>query len=101
MTREGFLWSRNAQKEGLETAAVVPGTETIGDEYDVVIIGAGWAGIIAARDITERTNLKVLVLEARDRIGGRTWTANEHGQTFEMGGNWVSIVRCIMINGAI
>jgi monoamine oxidase len=39
---------------------------------DVVVIGAGFAGIAAARDLSE-AGRSVVVLEARDRIGGRTW----------------------------
>ncbi|MEX0988913.1 MAG: NAD(P)/FAD-dependent oxidoreductase [Actinomycetota bacterium] len=41
-------------------------------DADVVVIGAGFAGITAARDLTE-AGRSVVVLEARDRIGGRTW----------------------------
>jgi monoamine oxidase len=41
-------------------------------DADVVVIGAGFAGIAAARDLTE-AGRSVVVLEARDRIGGRTW----------------------------
>lgn len=89
-TREGFLWSADGKREGLHTDAVLPGTHDIKQEYDVVIIGAGWAGITAARDLSEHTSLSVLIIEGRDRIGGRTWTAKERGQEFEMGGNWVS-----------
>jgi phytoene dehydrogenase-like protein len=32
----------------------------------------------------------VLLLEARDRIGGRSWSSNINGYPFEMGGTWVS-----------
>jgi monoamine oxidase len=39
-------------------------------DADVIVIGAGAAGLAAARSIGRRT-LRVLVLEARDRIGGR------------------------------
>jgi monoamine oxidase len=39
---------------------------------DVVVIGAGFAGIAAARDLRE-AGRRVVVLEARHRIGGRTW----------------------------
>lgn len=41
-------------------------------DADVVVIGAGFAGIAAARDLQE-AGRRVTVVEARDRIGGRTW----------------------------
>jgi monoamine oxidase len=41
-------------------------------DSSVVVIGAGFAGIVAARDLSE-AGRSVVVLEARDRIGGRTW----------------------------
>jgi monoamine oxidase len=46
--------------------------------YDVVIIGAGAAGLAAAAELAP-SGLRLLVLEARDRIGGRVWTRNEAG----------------------
>lgn len=36
-----------------------------------------------------RLGLKVLLLEGRDRIGGRSWSSNIGGYPFEMGGTWV------------
>jgi monoamine oxidase len=41
-------------------------------DADVVVVGAGFAGIAAARDLRQ-TGRGVVVVEARDRIGGRTW----------------------------
>src|SRR6201996_8913975 len=41
--------------------------------FDVVIVGAGAAGLAALRDL-DRAGCKVLCLEARDRIGGRVYT---------------------------
>jgi monoamine oxidase len=41
-------------------------------DTSVTVIGAGFAGIAAARDLAE-SGRRVVVLEARDRIGGRTW----------------------------
>ncbi|MEV5342371.1 NAD(P)/FAD-dependent oxidoreductase [Streptomyces sp. NPDC052676] len=56
--------------------------------WDVIVIGAGFAGITAARELRARGK-RVLVLEARDRIGGRTWTDTYGGQLIERGGTWV------------
>lgn len=43
---------------------------------DVIVIGAGMAGITAARELA-RAQLSVVVVEARDRIGGRIWTVRD------------------------
>ncbi|QBE49341.1 flavin monoamine oxidase family protein [Leucobacter triazinivorans] len=59
---------------------------------DVVVIGAGFAGLIASRELG-RAGLEVLTLEARDRIGGRTWTDHRLGRDLEMGANWVHWVQ--------
>lgn len=58
-------------------------------ERDVVIIGAGVTGLTAARDL-KAAGLTVAVLEARDRVGGRTWTATIDGAMLELGGQWIS-----------
>lgn len=44
------------------------------NEFDIIIIGAGAAGLIAARELSGESS-KVLILEARDRPGGRTDTS--------------------------
>ncbi|MCX6502819.1 MAG: NAD(P)/FAD-dependent oxidoreductase [Microbacterium sp.] len=56
---------------------------------DVVIVGAGAAGLTAANDLRAQ-GLSVAVLEARDRVGGRLWTDVIDGATLEIGGQWVS-----------
>ena len=56
---------------------------------DVVVVGAGFAGLTAARQIAHRGH-SVVVLEARDRVGGRVW--NHHlggGVVSERGGTFV------------
>lgn len=58
------------------------------NNYDVIVIGAGFAGVTAARDISQRGH-KTLVLEARDRKGGRTWVDHRLGVDLEMGGTFV------------
>ena len=61
-------------------------------EYDVVVIGAGFAGLVAARELAH-AGRSVLVLEARDRVGGRTWTDRRMGHDLELGGTWVHWVQ--------
>ncbi|MGN6379144.1 MAG: flavin monoamine oxidase family protein [Gaiellales bacterium] len=57
-------------------------------DHDVVVVGGGFAGVTAAREAAVRGR-SVLLLEARDRIGGRTWTAPWNGVPIEYGGGWV------------
>lgn len=38
---------------------------------------------------SERTGLETLLLEGRDRIGGRTWSSEIEGYPYEMGGTWI------------
>jgi monoamine oxidase len=56
--------------------------------HDVIVIGGGFAGVTAAREAA-RAGRSVLLLEARERLGGRTWTAGWEGREIEYGGGWV------------
>ncbi|NRQ37915.1 FAD-dependent oxidoreductase [Nonomuraea sp. NN258] len=59
------------------------------DAHDVIVIGAGFAGLAAALDLTE-AGLRVVVLEARDRVGGRVLTrVLPDGTQLDLGGQWV------------
>ncbi|GAA5844867.1 hypothetical protein JCM9279_000023 [Rhodotorula babjevae] len=56
--------------------------------YDSIIIGAGMAGLAAARELS-RAHLRILVLDARSRTGGRIHTARVQSQPVDLGGSMV------------
>jgi monoamine oxidase len=67
-----------------KSGAGADGTRTV----DVVVVGAGFAGLCAARALAA-SGRKVVVLDARDRVGGRVKAGRIAGQTIDLGGMWV------------
>ncbi len=63
----------------------------MGVDFDTIVVGGGFAGVRAARDLGD-AGRSVLLVEARDRLGGRVWTRPFAGREapIEMGGTWVS-----------
>ncbi|MCA9980511.1 MAG: FAD-dependent oxidoreductase, partial [Anaerolineales bacterium] len=82
------------EQETTATATQVatrPGTNTAnhGREQDVLIIGAGMAGLAAAHALTQ-AGVRVRVLEGRERLGGRIHTSQAWPDTpLDMGASWI------------
>jgi monoamine oxidase len=69
----------------MSTSANIPNTR----HADVGIVGAGLAGLMAARELVA-AGMSVCVLEARGRVGGRTWTRPAaDGTVIDLGGQWI------------
>jgi monoamine oxidase len=56
--------------------------------WDVIIVGAGIAGLRAAQTL-QQNGRRVLVIEARNRIGGRIWTDDSTGLPLDFGASWI------------
>ncbi len=67
-----------------------PGSTSFGDapSTDVLIVGGGVAGLTAARALTKR-NIACRLLEARDRVGGRTYSVKVGRDWLDLGGQWI------------
>ncbi|OJI87199.1 hypothetical protein ASPTUDRAFT_64499 [Aspergillus tubingensis CBS 134.48] len=97
LSKDGHVYTkRDGLVGGLNTYAVIQPHRKVRsvDEdsvWEAIVIGAGYAGLVASRDLV-KVGKKTLLVEARDRIGGRTWSAEVDGTTYEMGGTWVSHV---------
>jgi monoamine oxidase len=58
-------------------------------EYDVVIVGSGMAGITAYKELNKNNN-NILIIEARNRLGGRAYTDSSIlGSNFDLGCSWI------------
>jgi monoamine oxidase len=55
---------------------------------EVLVLGAGIAGLSAAQAL-QRAGVAVIVLEARNRMGGRVWTEGSAGTPLDMGASWI------------
>lgn len=72
----------------LPARGALSATPTAGADPDVIVIGGGFAGVTAAREL-QHAGLRALLLEARHRLGGRTLTVKLGSDLFELGGTWV------------
>jgi len=58
-------------------------------QAEVVVVGAGVAGLAAARKLAAEGR-DVVVVEARERVGGRLWNTEIGGEANELGGEWIA-----------
>ncbi|MEX2126917.1 MAG: NAD(P)/FAD-dependent oxidoreductase [Xanthobacteraceae bacterium] len=65
-----------------------PGSVLPRGEVDIAVIGAGAAGLAAARRLAD-AKFNFVVLEARSRVGGRAWTASHGGYLLDLGCGWL------------
>jgi monoamine oxidase len=89
MSRRDFLAAAtSAVGGGLTGACARDDPPPPPDTRSVLIVGAGMAGLAAARSL-EDAGWPVRVIEARDRIGGRVHTNRDWGVPLEMGASWI------------
>jgi monoamine oxidase len=86
-TRRRFLQSLAAGAVNLTAPAAGAHAQTV-RAADVLVIGAGTAGLAAARELVD-AEYSVIVLEARERIGGRIWTDRSLGLPLDLGASWI------------
>lgn len=99
-SREGYHYRNDTVYEGLYTEAAIKSTKAPKRFYDVIAIGSGFTGLTAARDLSTARK-SVLIIEARDRIGGRTWATKSRGHYMESKSVLFSIYSCTSINQLI
>lgn len=85
--REFFAATTSVVGGGL-AAACASDPPSPPDTKSVLIVGAGMAGLSAARSLAD-AGWPVRVIEARDRIGGRVYTNRDWGAPLEMGASWI------------
>jgi pseudooxynicotine oxidase len=69
-------------------AGAAPPSASADRDWDLIVVGGGFAGVTAARDASLR-GARTLLLEARPRLGGRTGVVDFGGHRIEIGGTWI------------
>ncbi|EME80709.1 uncharacterized protein MYCFIDRAFT_189137 [Pseudocercospora fijiensis CIRAD86] len=93
LAQEGWLFEIDAVVAKPRANPISPALSSTSTprSVDVVIVGAGLAGLTAAAQIL-RSGLSCVILEARDRVGGRTWTTttSDGKGNIDLGAAWIN-----------
>ncbi len=82
----GLVWLAGSVSTGPGSASAVGAGDKGVDR--IVVVGGGVSGLTAARDLQD-AGFEVVVLEAKDHLGGRVWTDRSTGFPLDMGANWI------------
>ncbi len=89
MTQPHKMTRRRLMQATMATTLLAGTARALPANPDVVVIGAGAAGIAAARSLVDQ-GLEVVVVEAAGRVGGRAWTESDSlGAPFDRGASWL------------
>ena len=80
------------EPDSLPTDIPQPQVDSSSSEAEVLVLGAGISGLAAARTLVDK-GVSVILLEARDRIGGRMWTDTSLGLPLDLGASWIHGVK--------
>lgn len=87
-TRRNFLKNSAIAAAGLLASPALTRQAWISSKPSVIILGAGLAGLAAARILKQR-GIRYNILEAQNRIGGRVFSHQMGGLVVELGGEWI------------
>lgn len=80
--------SKSNKSTAKSAASGVSGSANPNSHLDVIVIGAGVSGLAAAKTLAER-GLRVKVIEASEKVGGRVRTNHDLGIPFDQGASWI------------
>jgi pseudooxynicotine oxidase len=88
VNRRDFIKTTGIAAAAVATPGLSSAQGSSSSIYDVAIIGGGFCGVTAARECA-KNGYKTVILEAGNRLGGRTFTTDFDGRPTDLGGTWV------------